>query len=189
MKLLHGYVVMGRIKSVCLLVALCFLCSSSMGDIFAKDAFSAMKGRLDHMKYVAVYKQQKGLPIEDLSQERVVINRVKRKADELGLDAHSIGNFFKTQIFVAKAIQYRYRKEWQRYPERLSDAILSLDDVRRLLQVKEDEILTSIAKRLHNEGRFTDDQYDLFMSELQLNKLLKRDKMIIFESLKNINLK
>ena len=34
-------------------------------------------------------------------------------ANELGLFGPSIESFFETQISVAKAIQYRYRADWQ----------------------------------------------------------------------------
>ncbi|PPZ36046.1 gamma subclass chorismate mutase AroQ, partial [Escherichia coli] len=74
--------------------------------------------RLDYMKDVAGYKAENHLPIEDLPQERKVIEKSLVETESLGLEGESVRNFMIAQISVAKTIQYRYRADWLSVPEK-----------------------------------------------------------------------
>ena len=61
--------------------------------------------RLDHMKAVAAYKWQRGLPIEDLRREGIVIEAGIAAALSKGIKIPSSKRFFESQIEAAKVIQ------------------------------------------------------------------------------------
>ncbi len=68
--------------------------------------------RLSYMKDVAGYKAEQHLPIEDLAQEKKVLDQSISEAESFGLNSETVKPFIVTQMNVAKAIQYRYRADW-----------------------------------------------------------------------------
>ncbi|MFQ9621615.1 MAG: gamma subclass chorismate mutase AroQ [Enterobacteriaceae bacterium] len=73
--------------------------------------------RLSLMKDVAGYKAQHHQAIEDLQQEKKVLESATADADSLGLKGESVRPFIQAQMDAAKAIQYRYRADWLAAPE------------------------------------------------------------------------
>ena len=69
------------------------------------------------MKDVAGYKAEQHLPIEDLTQEKKVLDQSLSEAESFGLNSETVKPFIVTQMNVAKAIQYRYRADWLSSPE------------------------------------------------------------------------
>lgn len=76
------------------------------------------------MKYVAKYKFEKHLSVEDRTQENKVILNSINKAEILGLDKKSIKPFIISQINAAKAIQYRYKADWLAMPETIFNMMI-----------------------------------------------------------------
>lgn len=69
--------------------------------------------RLSLMKQVAAFKFQKGLEIEDLAREALVLDKAASEAAEAGLEVESIRPFFQALIEAAKTIQECWIKRWQ----------------------------------------------------------------------------
>jgi len=63
--------------------------------------------RLAFMPQVASWKSARGVPIEDLERERVVLEAAERNAARLGLDPRPVRHWFALQIDLAKAVQRR----------------------------------------------------------------------------------
>ncbi|MGP1931317.1 MAG: gamma subclass chorismate mutase AroQ [Arsenophonus sp. ET-DL12-MAG3] len=74
-----------------------------------KKIIFLIEKRLSYMKYIAKYKFKKNLSIDDKIQENKVILNSLNKAEILGLDKKLIKIFIKSQINLAKTIQYRYK--------------------------------------------------------------------------------
>ncbi|MGP1932927.1 MAG: chorismate mutase [Arsenophonus sp. ET-YP4-MAG3] len=72
-----------------------------------KKIIFLIEKRLSYMKYIAKYKFKKNLSIDDKIQENKVILNSLNKAEILGLDKKLIKIFIKSQINLAKTIQYR----------------------------------------------------------------------------------
>ena len=81
----------------------------------SSDIFKTINERLSYMEDVALYKAQKGIKIEDLARELVVVETASLSAQKAGLDIESVSEFFQAQISAAKAIQYRYRADLLKY--------------------------------------------------------------------------
>ncbi len=63
--------------------------------------------RLAFMPPVASWKSARGVPIEDLERERVVLAAAERNAGRFGLDPQPVRDWFALQIDLAKAVQRR----------------------------------------------------------------------------------
>ncbi len=63
--------------------------------------------RLSFMPPIAAWKKERGLAIEDLERERVVLEAAERTAVEFGLDPAPVRDWFALQIDLAKAVQRR----------------------------------------------------------------------------------
>ncbi|MBN6524163.1 chorismate mutase [Acinetobacter pittii] len=110
--------------------------------------------RLSYMKDVAGYKAEQHLPIEDLTQEKKVLDQSLSEAESLGLNSETVKPFIVTQMNVAKAIQYRYRADWLSSPES-NWKPQDLAEVRLKISSLNTELLKNIAdelKRNHNKA-------------------------------------
>lgn len=74
--------------------------------------YSEMNTRLGYMKAVALYKWQNKLAIEDLTREKLVIEKSVSMAKEQGVASQAIEDFFRVQIEIAKKIQRNYYQQW-----------------------------------------------------------------------------
>jgi len=63
--------------------------------------------RLAFMSPIASWKSARGVPLEDLERERVVLEAAERSAARFGLDSQSVRDWFALQIDLAKAVQRR----------------------------------------------------------------------------------
>ncbi|MDE2922408.1 MAG: transporter substrate-binding domain-containing protein [Acidobacteriota bacterium] len=63
--------------------------------------------RLAFMPPVASWKSARGVPIEDLERERLVLEAAERNAARFGLDPQPVRDWFALQIDLAKAVQRR----------------------------------------------------------------------------------
>ena len=70
--------------------------------------FTKINARLIKVLQVAEYKWQNKIPIENIEQEQNILLSAKKIAVKLGLDEDAIEQFFRQQIQINKAIQYRY---------------------------------------------------------------------------------
>lgn len=71
--------------------------SQQLADLIAR--------RLALMPYVARWKRQRGVPIEDRVQEARVLERTRDRAGQRGLDADAMAEFVRLQIEYAKRVQ------------------------------------------------------------------------------------
>ena len=95
-----------------------FMCISSLAQAYQYDQTARLVNeRLSYMKDVAGYKAEQHLPIEDLTQEKKVLDQSLSEAESFGLNSETVKPFIVTQMNVAKAIQYRYRADWLSSPE------------------------------------------------------------------------
>jgi len=148
----------------------------------AITAFQLINERLKHMEDVAMYKSVNGLPVEDLPQEKIVIENAVLAAESQGLLGDSIENFFITQINVAKAIQYRSLADWLSSP--ISKPIPDLpNQIRPKLTELGDEIVKELALLLSLEGRIGESLRESFHLHMSVNKVSAAEVDLLFNSL------
>lgn len=152
-----------------------------------KKIAALIEQRLSYMKYVAKYKFEKHLSVEDRTQEnKVILNSINR-AETLGLDKKSIEPFMVSQINAAKAIQYRYKADWLSKPETMNQYV-DLADIRLKISKLSDDILLLIANELKKNGPIKN-HICLYINKIEQHNLKNTDKKIICSSLKQISLK
>ena len=144
--------------------------------------------RLSLMKDVAGYKAQHHQAIEDLQQEKKVLESATADADSLGLKGESVRPFIQAQMDAAKAIQYRYRADWLAAPE-TDWQPRPLQDVRTQTGQLSHRILQSVAARLKSGQPLTEQGQEAFMHAVQQKNLHEQDKHRIWETMKGISLK
>lgn len=152
----------------------------SMGDLINE--------RLSWMKDVAGYKAQHHQAIEDLKQEKKVLESAITDADSLGLQGESVKPFIQAQMDAAKAIQYRYRADWLSTPETHWQP-RPLHEVREHISNLSDRILLALAERLKSAGHLTDQDKNDFMQTVQQKNLHEQDKQRIWVAMNGISLK
>ena len=147
-----------------------------------EELFLLINERLSYMEHVALYKERTDSPIEDLEREAVVLMDAVETANELGLFGPSIESFFKAQISVAKAIQYRYRADWQ--SESPSFVPLNLQETIRpkLTQIGE-SIVDKIATLYSNGEQIDEEHRDLFHNLIDIDNVSQQDRTRLFDSL------
>ncbi|MFV7444578.1 chorismate mutase [Acinetobacter pittii] len=132
-----------------------FMCISSLAQAYQYDQTARLVNeRLAYMKDVAGYKAEQHLPIEDLTQEKKVLDQSLSEADSFGLNSETVKPFIVTQMNVAKAIQYRYRADWLSSPES-NWKPQDLAEVRLKISSLNTELLKNIAyelKKNHNKA-------------------------------------
>lgn len=110
--------------------------------------------RLSHMKDVAAWKHAKGVAVEDLARERVVIKSAAAAAAEKFIGPETITPFFTAQIEAAKAIQRCWLNRWDSGsalpPTTVPDLV---NNIRPELLRLGNEIVAAIAADLSQKGR------------------------------------
>ena len=68
------------------------------------------------MPAVALWKWQEKMPIEDLTREQLVLDRVAELAETKGVCSDAARIFFQSQMDSAKAIQIKLHETWKTNP-------------------------------------------------------------------------
>ncbi|WP_373882877.1 chorismate mutase [Acinetobacter pittii] len=174
------------VKAVCTLAA--FICISSLAQASQYTQTARLVNeRLSYMKDVAGYKAEQHLPIEDLTQEKKVLDQSLSEAESLGLNSETVKLFIVTQMNVAKAIQYRYRADWLSSPE-TDWKPQDLAEVRLKISSLNTELLKNIAvelKKNHNKAPHGCS----YMWPVQHPQLKDADKIALCVALNKIKLK
>ena len=151
------------------------------------DLFQAIGNRLGYMQDVALYKAVNFLAIEDVDRERAVLASAVAHAASAGLDPASVESFFKAQIAVAKAIQYRYRAELLSMPELEPPTDLQRVVRPRLLELG-GQIIERMAADLTEHGPFHESQFNAFAAAVDVSYVFDRDKRMLFDALLEVRL-
>ena len=157
--------------------------SAQNSDI--ETLFQLINERLSYMEHVALYKDKTKTPIEDIQREAVVIGDAVESANELGLYGPSVESFFRAQISVAKAIQYRYRADWLSTPPKFIPL-----DLQQVIRPKLSELGESIVKELAtfylDGGQISDEHRNLFDDTIRIENISAQDKARLFDILRFI---
>ncbi|AQA17851.1 hypothetical protein BST95_05980 [Halioglobus japonicus] len=154
-------------------------------DELPRNLFESINERLHYMEDVALFKAVNYLPIENVQREEVVIEQSKRAAFERGLNPQSIESFFRVQIGIAKAIQFRYRADLLSEP--VPKEPVDLNDVIRpeLLRLG-DEIVSRISDYLTRHGSFDQVPFTEFEAIITVRYVTAAEKQRLFEALKEV---
>ena len=95
------------------------MCISSLAQAYQYDQTARLVNeRLSYMKDVAGYKAEQHLPIEDLTQEKKVLDQSLSEAESFGLNSETVKPFIVTQMMLPRPfntviaqIGYRVRKQ------------------------------------------------------------------------------
>lgn len=148
---------------------------------------SLINKRLAYMKDVAGHKAHNHMAIEDLTQERKVLEKAVIDANSLGIEGKTVVRFMQAQMDVAKAIQYRYRADWLSVPE-IHWKPRPLDEVRAKIGQLNYALLQKLAERLKFGGDLTSREKDIFMQDLQQRNLNEEDKQLLWDGLQEVSL-
>ena len=151
-------------------------------DVTSVELFRTINKRLSHMEEVALFKAQNHLPIEDIEQEKIVIQRAIVSARDKGLDPDSIEDFFKAQISVAKAVQLRYRADLRSRPSSIEPKDLQ-KEVRPCLLRLGDQIIQQMIMYIKTHGSFKPTQFADFDSDVNVKYVTASDKQLLFNAL------
>ncbi|PYE86444.1 chorismate mutase [Phyllobacterium leguminum] len=152
-----------------------------------QQLFNLINQRLSYMKAVAAYKATAHSPVEDIAQEKKVVEKSTEQARKIGLDPKSVGPFLKAQIDAAKAIQYRYRADWLSVPEKKQQTV-PLDILRSRIAKTGDAILTELHTVL-SQGGMKPGDLALFDNAVTEPNLSATDKQKLFDALLEVKLK
>ncbi|MDO6541428.1 gamma subclass chorismate mutase AroQ [Photobacterium sanguinicancri] len=148
----------------------------------SQDLFTAINLRLSFMKAVALYKATHHQPIEDPLREEIVLNKAKAEAIEKGLNPEQLESFFKAQIAVAKAIQYRHRADWLSLPSSSLPRDLQ-NDIHPTLITLGSSITEHIADYIRENRALTSSDFDAFNQTITTKHVTDRDKQLLFMAL------
>lgn len=145
--------------------------------------------RLSYMKDVAAYKWHKGLPIEDLEREQIVIQNSIELAAVLGLDSTSTHCFFTEQITAAKLIQQYWFNQWKLkgFDQQMSFPDLNTE-VRPALLDLSYQILTALSNMelWKKSTSFISQERFNFITSLTTEGLGFKEKRFLFEAVTQI---
>lgn len=144
--------------------------------------------RLSYMKDVAGDKAQHHQAIEDLPQEKKVLEKAVADAGTLGIKGETVKPFIQAQMDAAKAIQYRFRADWLSVPE-TDWKPRPLSEVRDKIGWLSYAILQTVAERLKSGGPLTAQEKARFMQDIRQQNLNDRDKLLIWDALNKVSLK
>ncbi|WP_445405952.1 chorismate mutase [Acinetobacter pittii] len=165
-----------------------FICVSSLAQAYQYDQTARLVNeRLSYMKDVAGYKAEQHLPIEDLTQEKKVLDQSLSEAESLGLNSETVKPFIVTQMNVAKAIQYRYRADWLSSPES-NWKPQDLAEVRLKISSLNTELLKNIADELKKNNNKAPHGCS-YMWPVQHPQLKEADKKALCMTLNKIKLR
>ncbi|MCE2004221.1 chorismate mutase [Enterobacter asburiae] len=148
---------------------------------------SLINERLSYMKDVAGDKAQHHQAVEDLVQEKKVLEKAVADADALGIKGETVKPFIQAQMDAAKAIQYRYRADWLSVPEN-GWTPRPLNDVREKIGQLSYAILQTVAERLKSGGALTEQEKAHFMQDISQKNLNNQDKLLIWNALRMVSL-
>ncbi len=165
-----------------------FMCFSSLAQASQYTQTARLVNeRLSYMKDVAGYKAEQHLPIEDLTQEKKVLDQSLSEAESFGLNSETVKPFIMTQMNVAKAIQYRYRADWLSSPES-NWKPQDLAEVRLKISSLNTELLKNIADELKKNNNKAPHGCS-YMWPVQHLQLKEADKKALCVALNKIKLK
>ncbi|MDX8155407.1 chorismate mutase [Acinetobacter pittii] len=165
-----------------------FMCISSLAQAYQYDQTARLVNeRLAYMKDVAGYKAEQHLPIEDLTQEKKVLDQSLSEAESFGLNSETVKPFIMTQMNVAKAIQYRYRADWLSSPES-NWKPQDLAEVRLKISSLNTELLKNIAYELKKNNNKAPHGCS-YMWPVQHPQLKEADKEALCVALNKIKLR
>jgi chorismate mutase, putative len=159
-----------------------FASISAWADDVSSELIHSISERLSYMEDVALYKAQKHVPIEDVAREKLVVDESKMSAKESGLDPESIEAFFRAQISVAKAIQYRVRADLLSTPSEQQPKDL-VKEVRPALIHLGDEIILGMSKYLEEHSSFRDVSFEEFSTDVNIGYVTESDKRLLYDAL------
>lgn len=177
-------------KRICLMILTLTVASFTAKAAYAENRSvgSLINERLSYMKDVAGDKAQHHQAVEDLVQEKKVLEKAVADADALGIKGETVKPFIQAQMDAAKAIQYRYRADWLSVPEN-GWTPRPLSEVRVAIGRLSDAILRAVAARLKSGGALTEQEKEHFMTDISQKNLNDQDKLLIWNALKAVSLK
>ena len=165
------------------LLMLFSLCAES--EVTSSELFKTINERLGYMEDVALFKARNHLPIEDIEREKIVIEKAKASAHEQGLDPEHIEDFFKAQISVAKAIQFRYRADLLSQPSVREPKDLQKQIRPHLLKLG-DQIIQQLVMYIKDYNSFKSMQLADFDAAINVKYVTISDKQVLFRALQKI---
>lgn len=175
------------IKTLLFILLLSFKQLSAADAPTADEIFSVINERLSYMEDIAIFKTYEHLPVEDLQRERKLLDNMQTIALQQGLDPSSIEQFFMAQIAVAKAIQHRYRAEWQ--TNRPSRKPLDLKtQIRPALIHLGEKMIKQMAKYCSVFGGFKSEQFNAFETAITIENVTESEKRILFNALLKVRM-
>jgi chorismate mutase len=174
-------------KKILLLVILVIFSHQATAEVISFELFKAINQRLAYMEDVALFKAHHHLAIEDIEREKIVIDKAKTSAYEKGLDPDSVEEFFKAQISVAKAIQFRYRADLLSQPSSQEPKDLQREIRPHLLSLG-DQIIQQMAGYLEAHGSFKPTGFADFDAALTVGYVTVSDKQLLFRALQKVEL-
>ena len=140
--------------------------------------------RLDHMKAVAAYKWQHGLPVEDLRREGIVIEAGIAAALSKGIKIPSSKRFFESQIEAAKVIQSCWFSRWKNTNKTEYYPPTSVTDLSSVIRPK----LIKLGDRIASELSVITTDVNNFINHLAIDCLTNDAKKSIFTAIRNIEI-
>ncbi|WP_429233596.1 gamma subclass chorismate mutase AroQ [Aeromonas salmonicida] len=145
-----------------------------------------LKQRFLLMDYIASYKMKHHLPVEDISQEQLVMEQIMNHAEKIGLVPSSLVPFVDAQIRVAKAIQYRCKAKWLIFPDysvECEEIFIVRNEVRRLDQ----ELLKLLKNEIYYHGRLLKSSIADVVTELAFVAVSQEEIELLKRTLINIS--
>lgn len=168
---------------------------SSM-TIFAASAaewdkvFSLINQRLSYMQEVAVNKAKAHLAIEDLEQEKKVLQKAMVTAKNKGLDPDSVKPLFSALMETAKIIQYRYQRNHLNTAQKAGDLpVKTLAKIRLEIAKSSDLLIEALYQILHSGVGFDETSREKLIKIIDQPELSNIDKELIFTALRAVKLK
>lgn len=169
------------------LLGLLFACGKCMA-IDAHDIYLLINARLGYMEDVAYYKYVNNVCIENREREKAVLSNAQTFAEDNGLDEVTTVDFFKTQIEIAKVIQYRARAHFYTSPPTKEPM-----DLANVLRPEISNIGKQLNEKLSkflNDGKTFDPHMHMdFYQQIRSPYLTTLDKHKLFDSLLEVQLK
>ena len=172
-------------KDVLVCFLLIMLSLQVRAEVTSTELFSIINERLSYMKDVALFKAQNHRPIEDIDREKIVIDNAKMSALKKGLDPVHVEDFYKAQISVAKAIQYRHRADLLSQSSFQKPKDLQ-KEVRPALLRLGDQIVHKMMVYIGIYGSFKSTEFSEFDAAITVKYVTASDKQLLFNALQKI---
>lgn len=172
-----------KVIRCCLLIIFSFHANAEND---ASMLFNTINERLSYMEDVALFKAVNHLPIEDSPREKRVIASAQISAATQGLDSALIKDFFKAQIDVAKAIQYRYRADLLSQPRLDTPKDLSLEIRPHLIRLG-DSLIVQLSNYIKKHGQIQANEFETFNSSIEHRYISDADKVRLFNALMQVD--